>query len=88
MFKVKTIFLTVMMVSTLGASAAFADTVDNKSANTTTNANTTQMQATDNNDDEDHGNWGLLGLLGLAGLAGLKRRDRDVHVTRTTTDRH
>ena len=38
-------------------------------------------------DDRDEFPWGLLGLLGLAGLLGMKRRDDDVHVHRTGTDR-
>lgn len=72
--KVKMMFLTVLMISSLGAAVAFAETTGN-GANTT-DTGTTQMQTTNNNDD-DNNNWGWLGLLGLVGLLGLRRRDRD-----------
>lgn len=55
-----------VLPSTLSASA--------QSAQTDTNANTTETQQTAGDRDFD---WGWLGLLGLLGLAGLARKHEE-----------
>lgn len=87
--KFKLVFMTVIIVSTLGSTAVFA-TDTNADADATNNAAAqTQMMNNADDDDGDDGNWGWLGLLGLIGLAGLKRRDHDRtdHVNRVNNNR-
>jgi len=71
--------LAATLLATLAPSSALAqDTLD---------ATEPVMVDTDTTrDDGDDFPWGLLGLLGLAGLLG-RKRDHDVHVNRTDTNR-
>ncbi|MDO7906133.1 WGxxGxxG family protein [Paenibacillus sp. JX-17] len=85
--KVKALGAAMLIVSSIAASAAFADPAQEASGanrNTAThntaytNDNTVTPYSTAGNND-NRTDWGWLGLLGLIGLAGLRNRNHEAH---------